>query len=295
MSSSESVEQRSHNEDVNTTTVERHPLEAHLMALEMEESARPPTYSTSKLVPDLNFSADSLRQDSIALARVLVSFIAYAVRTFGTIGTAELAAFSRFEKWQDRPVDADRFPATILNERNLVYREALKIAKDDVTERGLWVRKFALREEKKKNKIMAEWVIEFSGAHKRQVSHTDVFEHHRERHNRATPTHSPAHSRATSIAPRHVSQMSNGPQGWYGDEPPLTSTYLASPTFSNAPLSPPPMPSRPAPRPHPTGVPHPQYPHHFSVGQLRETPLPRRSEPEVDANPMGESGGCKVM
>lgn len=282
--------------------LERHPLEAHLMQLELEEIDRPPVYNASKLAPEIILSADSLKQDAKSLGRILVTFLAYAIKTHGTTGNIAIASFGRFEQWQGRPAEAEKLAATTLNEKNLIYQKALKYAKADMTERGLWVRRFSLREEKKKCRITVEWVVEFSGAYKQQISHTDIFEQHRELHDRNTPSQSPGHSRAASLAAsRHVSNMSTNTQGWYGDEPPLTSAYMtntpytpttyASLSYADPLSSYPPLPANPPPPPPTTtlstvpsiervtrgyrnGDPHPQYPHHYSVGQLSSSVSP---------------------
>lgn len=132
------------------------------MQLEEYEAERPPFYNKSTLAPDLNFSAESLRHDAKALAKVLISFMAFAIRTHGTTNSCVIGVYGRFELWPNRPPEANSLAVTILNEKNIVYAKALKYATRDLEDRGIYVRKFLVKPDKKGKAMLAEWSIQMS-------------------------------------------------------------------------------------------------------------------------------------
>lgn len=139
-----------------------HPLEAHVQQLETYETERPPFYNKSSLAPELILSAESLRHDAKTLARILISFMAYAIKTHGTSNSCNIGQFGRFEIWPGRPQEATTMASTVLNEKNIVYSKAIRYARKDLQERGLYVKKFVVKEEKKKKAVVADWVIDLT-------------------------------------------------------------------------------------------------------------------------------------
>ncbi|CCG84710.1 protein of unknown function [Taphrina deformans PYCC 5710] len=139
-----------------------HPLEAHLLQLEEYEAERPPFYNQSTLAPDLIFSAESLRHEAKILARILLSFMAYAIHTHGTTNSCDIGIFGRFELWPNRPPEANSMAATVLNEKNIVYTKAVRYAERDLEERGLYIKRFAIKQDKKRQATIAEWSIQMT-------------------------------------------------------------------------------------------------------------------------------------
>lgn len=186
-----------------------HPLEAHLQQLETYETERPPFYNKSTLAPDLVFSAESLRQDAKILAKVLVSFMAYAVKNHGTTGSCNICVWGRLEMWPDRPVEANSMASTILNDRNLVYCKALKYARKDFQDRGLWVKRFLVREDKKRHVSVADWTVDWNPPADLQTgrvapSPNDLIRLHQESHNaryRAVNPRSPQRASTAPVTP----------------------------------------------------------------------------------------------
>ena len=154
-----------------------HPLEAHVLQLEQYEVERPPFYNQSTIAPNLIFSADSLRQDARILAKILVSFMAYALTTHGTTNSCEIGNFGRFEPWPGRPSEAKQMAATVLNEKNIVYLKALKYTRRDLEDRGLYLRKFSIRDGKKLKVIIADWIVDMT-----PVTQNSQYPHHTNNH-----------------------------------------------------------------------------------------------------------------
>lgn len=198
-----------------------HPLEAHVRQLETYETERPPFYNKSTIAPDLNFSADSLREDARVLAKILISFMAYAIRTYGTTNVCQIGLFGRFEMWPDRPPEANTMPITVLNEKNIIYGKALIYARRDLQDRGLYIRKFVVKDDKRKKATTADWVVDFvpiqRSAQNNQngarpyvpPSTNELLRLHREQ--RATPI-SPRPLRANSVPAAHTQNYAVNPR-----------------------------------------------------------------------------------
>lgn len=197
-----------------------HPLEAHVLQLETYEAERPPFYNKSTIAPDLIFSADSLRQDARILAKILISFMAYAIRTHGTTNVCQIGLFGRFEIWPDRPHEANTIPITVLNEKNIIYAKALIYARRDLQDRGLYIRKFVVKDDKRKKATIADWAVEFVPIQRQAPPHqqagnrqapylppsaNELLRLHREIH---TARSSPRPTRANSAPFAHPAQQS---------------------------------------------------------------------------------------
>lgn len=170
-----------------------HPLEAHLQQLETYETERPPFYNKSTLAPDLIFSADSLRQDARILAKVLVSFLAYAIKTHGTTGSCIIGLWGRFEMWPERPTEANNMTTSMLNEKNLVYSKAIKYTRKDLQDRGLWIKKLSVRDDKKRSNTVAEWAVDWhppaSGSTYQPPSANELIRLHQQSHSERYSAH----------------------------------------------------------------------------------------------------------